>query len=139
MVKVLFDDEEFTRWLKQASHTLNSAQRDAEAGDYAWACFKAQQAAEFGIKALLRGFGLSAVGHSILALLRQAGREGLALPTELERWARILDRHYIPPRYPNAYPSGSPFEFYDEKTAQEALNTAQAVIEAIREAREHYG
>lgn len=80
MVKVLFDDEEFTRWLKQASHTLNSAQRDAEAGDYAWACFKAQQAAEFGIKALLRGFGLSAVGHSILALLRQAGREGLAFP-----------------------------------------------------------
>jgi len=49
-----------------------------------------------------------------------------------------LDRHYIPPRYPNAYPLGSPFEFYDQETAEEAISCAQAVIDAVREAKARY-
>jgi HEPN domain-containing protein len=32
--------------------------------------------------------------------------------------ARILDRHYVPARYPDAFTEGSTFEFYDEKTAK---------------------
>jgi len=134
----LLDAEEYRRWRRQAEHTLESARRDAEANDYGWACFKAQQAAEYGIKALLRSFGLPAVGHSILQLLREARDEGLLFPPQAERWARVLDRHYIPPRYPNAYAAGSPFEFYDRETAQEAILAAQALLDAVQEVKARY-
>jgi len=131
----LFDEEEYSRWLGQAEHTLASAQRDVEAGDYAWACFKAQQAGEYAVKGLMWGFGLPAFGHSTLMLLEQAGEQGLPLPKEAQGWARTLDRHYIPPCYPNAYPTDSPFEFYDQSTAEEALDCSRAVIKAIKEVR----
>jgi len=39
---------------------------------------------------------------------------------ELKHCARTVDAHYIPARYPDAYVEGSPFEFYDEGTANEA-------------------
>jgi HEPN domain-containing protein len=130
-VETLFDEEEFSRWMKQAEHTLESAGRDAIVGDYAWACFKARQAAEFAIKALLRWLGLPAIGHSILGLLGKAKGEGLPITEELKSCARTLDRHYVPPSYPNAFPTGSPFEFYDHEMAEEALACAQAVMEAI--------
>jgi len=129
----LFDGEEYSRWMAQAEHTLASARRDMETGDYAWACFKAQQAAEYAVKGLLWGFGLPAFGHSILRLLEQAEEQGLPLPEEAQGWARVLDRHYIPPRYPNAYPSGAPFEFYDRSTSEEALHCSQAMVKAMKE------
>jgi HEPN domain-containing protein len=50
--------------------------------------------------------------------------------------ARALDRHYIPPRYADAYPSGSPFEFYDEQTAYEALKASERVIEFVRKLKD---
>jgi len=134
----LFDREEYLGWLGQTQHTLGSARRDMEAGDYAWACFKTQQAAAFAVKGLLWGFGLPAFGHSILRLLEQAEEQRLPLPKEAQGWARTLDRHYIPPRYPNAYPSGLPYEFYDRSTAEEALDCSQAMLEAVAELGTQY-
>ncbi|AAL80881.1 hypothetical protein PF0757 [Pyrococcus furiosus DSM 3638] len=29
-----------------------------------------------------------------------------------------LDRNYIAPRYPDAYPEGAPFEYYSEEVAR---------------------
>jgi hypothetical protein len=52
---VPLDREEFGRPFSQARHTLDSARRDAEEGDYDWAAFKAQQAAE-SILAWVEGF-----------------------------------------------------------------------------------
>lgn len=138
MAVELLDGEEYSRWLGQAEHTLASARRDTEAGDYGWACFKAQQAAECAVKGLLRGFGLPAFGHSILRLLEQAEEQRLPFPSEGRGWARTLDRHYIPARYPDAYPSGAPHEFYDQSTAEEALDCSQAMVEAVQEARTRY-
>jgi HEPN domain-containing protein len=132
----LFDEEEFSRWMGQAEHTLTSAQRDAAEGDYSWACFKAQQAAEYAAKALLRGLGLPAFGHSVLGLVGEMEKQELPIAEEVRQCARTLDRHYIPPRYPNAYPAGSPFEFYDRGTAEEAIACAQAVLKAVQEAKE---
>lgn len=138
MIESLFDDEEFLRWMRQAEHTLNSAQGDAAEGDYGWACFKAQQSAEYAAKALLRGLGLPAFGHSVLGLVGEMERQGLSITEEVRQCARTLDRHYIPPRYPNAYPAGSPFEFYDRETAEEAIACAQAVLKIVQEARDRY-
>lgn len=71
-------------------------------------------------------------------LLERAEEEGLPLPRQVRSWACTLDRHYIPPRCPNAYPGGSPFEFYDQPTAEEALNCSQAMITAIKEVKARY-
>jgi HEPN domain-containing protein len=137
-VDSLFDEEEFLRWMKQAEHTLTSAQGDATAGDYGWACFKAQQAAEYAAKALLRGLGLPAFGHSVLGLVGGMEGQGLPVTENIRQCARTLDRHYIPPRYANAYPAGSPFEYYDRETADEAVACAQAVLKVVQESRERY-
>ena len=137
--EALFDEEEYSRWIRQAEHTLASAQRDAEAEDHAWACFKAQQAAEYALKALLRGFGLPAIGHSTLRLAREVTAQGLLKPKMMERWARRLARHYIPPRTPDADPAGSTFELYDHEPSQQALKAAQATIQTVRQMRARYG
>ncbi len=135
-VESLFDEEEFSRWMKQAEHTLTSAQGDATGGDYGWACFKAQQTAEYAAKGVLRGLGLPAFGHSVLGLVREIENRELPITEEVRQCARTLDRHYIPPRYPNAYPAGSPFEYYDRETAEKAIACAQEVLKAVQEARE---
>jgi HEPN domain-containing protein len=131
-----FDVDEFRRWYEQARHTLESASRDLDAGDYAWSCFKSQQAGEYAAKALLRGYGRLAPGHSILRLLEEMRSAGLSMADDLQSKAKLLDRHYIPPRYPDAYPSGSPFEFYDRETARQALDAAGSLLQWIRQAGE---
>lgn len=128
------DAEEYRRWLGQSEHTLGSAARDARESDYGWACFKAQQAVEYALKALLRAIGDPAVGHSLIKLIEMLeARAGISVPEGLRQAARLLDRHYIPPRYPDAFPSGMPFEFYDASTAAEALDEARRVVAFVRD------
>lgn len=129
----LFDMDEWVRWMKQARHTLSSAERDMFSGDYAWSCFKAQQSAEFALKALVRGAGRFAAGHSTLRLFEFLQGVGFEFPEQMPKWCRELDRHYIPPRYPDAYPAGSPFEYYDRDTAEQAVMFAERVIRYAEE------
>ena len=120
------DSDEFNRWRRQAEHTAASAERDLHAGDWSWSAFKAQQAAEYGMKALLRGMGEVGPGYSVLKLPEAAGA------TEpFVAFGRELDRHYIPPCYPDPYPAGSPFEFYDEGATRSALRAARAVLDWV--------
>ena len=128
------DLSEYRRWLAQAQHTLASARRDAEAGDYSWACFKAEQAAQLALKALLIGQGVEAFGHSTRDLVERVRRLGVEVPGEIETAARGLERHYIPSRYPDAYPSGSPYQFYERGDAERALAQAQRILAFVREA-----
>ena len=119
--------------MEQAKHNHESAERDAEDGDFAWACFKAQQVAELAVKALLLGLGQPARGCSVLALLRQVANSQIDVPQPLLESAQRLDRLYIPTRYPNAHPTGSPFEFYNEADARQALSDARQVIDFARQ------
>ncbi|WP_018461624.1 HEPN domain-containing protein [Thermus oshimai] len=128
------DREEYERWLAQAKHTLASAERDAEEGDYDWASFKAQQAGEYALKGLLRGLGQAAHGHSLKRLLSVLEGAGVAIPPELLESAQELDIHYVPARYPDAYPEGSPFEFYNAKRAREALEAARRILTWVEDA-----
>ena len=127
-----FKRSEYERWMKQAEKTLRSAFRDLEGSDYEWASFKAQQAAELAVKALLRGLGFAPIGHSITRLLRELRAEGFDIPKELFYGAMELDRNYIAPRYPDAYPEGSPFEYYSEDVAKELISYAEKILEFIR-------
>ncbi len=125
---IMFDRDEFERWMAQASDTLKSARQDYSIKSYNWCCFKAQQAAEYAVKALLKGLGISAFGHSIVKLFKDLETYGMDIQN-LTSCARILDRHYVPARYPDAFTEGSPFEFYDENTAHEALGCAEKICD----------
>lgn len=46
----------------------------------------------------------------------------------------VLDRHYIPTRYPDALPEGSPHEAFGPEDADDAVRRAEAIIDAVRSA-----
>lgn len=128
----MIDAPEFQRWFNQAVHTYSSAKKDYEDEDFGWACFKCQQAAECALKALLRGAGKLGIGHSLLKLTQEI--EALDIDVdEIRKCSLTLEKFYIPTRYPDAYPEGSPFEFYDAEEAEKALDSCQTIIEFVKE------
>jgi HEPN domain-containing protein len=44
----------------------------------------------------------------------------------------IIAGHYIPPRYADAFPEGSPFQFYDRETAEEAVLFSESLIQFVK-------
>ena len=115
------DDLEFTRWVL------------AEGRFFDKGCFIAQQAAEKALKAVhyLKGERL-VFGHSALELLNRLLPEHQELVI-LREPARLLDRYYIPTRYPNGLPGGSPFESFQRGDLESALDMAERVVaEAVR-------
>lgn len=114
-------------WLESAKNDLEHARKSVELGHYNWACFAAQQAAEKAAKALHMRCNQIAWGHSVLQLLRELPAEHQA-PEELLDRARVLDRHYIPSRYPNAHPSGASHEYYIREDAEKAVRYAEEVL-----------
>ncbi|MDI6871376.1 MAG: HEPN domain-containing protein [Bacillota bacterium] len=115
-------------WLTEAQSDLEQARDSLERGKYNWACFAAQQAAEKAVKALHFRVGQVAWGHSVRALL-EALPERLRLESGLLDKARILDKHYIPARYPDAHPAGPACVNYTPDEAQQAAALAQEVLD----------
>lgn len=111
-------------WFRQARRKLDSARWDIQGEFYEDACFSAQQAAELAAKALLESQGQIELGHSVLHLLQAAGN----VPPDILNAARLLDRYYIPTRYPNGFPAGAPMDFYDQPTAEEAVRRAETIL-----------
>lgn len=120
------DSEEFKRWISNAKSTLNSSINDKEAGFYNWACFKAQQAAEFSVKAYLRGTGNDSFGHSISMLLQKGKFDFHLINT-----GKKLDKYYIPTRYTDSWSEGTPEDFYTIDDASEAVELSRTIIEEI--------
>ena len=114
--------------MDQARGDLEHAKSDASLGFHEWACFSAQQAAEKAAKAVLQALGAEAWGHSVADLL--AGlRARHQVPDALIDTALELDKAYIPTRYPNAHPSGSPRTRYTKTEALRLIEHAEQVIE----------
>jgi len=122
----MLDEAEYNRWIRSSKEALNSARGDFERGDYNWACFKAQQSAEFAVKALLHGLGLPAYGHSVSGLLTKIPRD--LEYQEVIQEAKTLDKYYVPTRYPNAWSEGVPRDYYTEKDADEGIRYAERII-----------
>jgi len=114
-------------WLRQAQRDLEVADTTRQAGQYDWACFAAQQAAEKALKALYQHHHAEGWGHVLDVLI-----EGL-LPDEpdLERLrdrAKMLDKCYIPTRYPNSLDRGAPADAYTRTEAEQAMDHAQQIV-----------
>ena len=83
------------------------------------------------MKALWFFRGADPWGHSVLNLIHNFP-EDLPLDTHVED-AQLLDRLYIPTRYPNGLPELSPFEAFSRKDADGAIDAAGRIIEFVSE------
>lgn len=100
---------------------------DIQHGYYEWACFTFQQAAEKVVKALGLARGVTLWGHSLTEMLTLLG-ESLEIPGTVLDSARLLDLYYIPPRYPNGFPSGKPADYFTEAQARGARDAADEIV-----------
>jgi HEPN domain-containing protein len=121
------DFSEFERWFRSAETTLRSAESDHNSSFYQWACFKAQQACEFAVKAYLKGIGSTSYGHSVSHLMAEAGFD-----KELIDIAKSIDKNYIPTRYADAWAEGLPEEYYTFNDSIESIDIAKEILEAVR-------
>jgi HEPN domain-containing protein len=128
-------------WIDEAEGDLEHAVSDVEGGFYNWACFSAQQSAEKAVKAVFQKMGAEAWGHSVADLLKELSRTQKIPPTpllqrggtyqvsdELLDEALELDKAYIPTRYPNAHPSGSPRTRYTKREAERLIEYAERIF-----------
>lgn len=129
----MVDRPEFERWLAAADRTLESACAEAELGAHNWACFLAEQVAQFAVKGLLHGIGVGAWGHDLVGLGR-ALSDSLedALPEGFADALATLSQYYIPTRYPDATPSGDPSSQYTAKHSGEAIGSVEQVLRDVR-------
>ena len=118
-------------WFRQAERDLEQAEDSRRAGRHEWACFAAQQAAEKAVKALHLHYGQEAWGHVVARLLRELPPQ-VAVPASLVEKARVLDSFYIPPRYPNSFAEGAPFEHYGPLQSEEAIRYAREIVDFVR-------
>ena len=116
---------EALRWLRQAENDLQYARLGLREGFSAQVCFLCQQIAEKALKSVHYGkLGKRIVyGHSLVELAQE-----LNLGSDLHRELALLDQYYIPTRYPNGLPGGSPYEVYSREQAAAAIAVCDRVI-----------
>ena len=67
-------------------------------------------------------------GHSVAEIAK-----ALDINDEILNAGRRLDQYYITARYPDALPSGAPFELFTPDQAKEALGFAERVLIRVRQ------
>lgn len=111
------------RWLAFAYDDLRMAQLALAEDLYNQVCFHAQQAVEKMLKGLIAiSARVPPKTHKIADLLQ------LVTDVDIEDHRQeliLLDRHYIPTRYPEQLPGILPEGMPDEKDARQALQTAE--------------
>lgn len=125
----MVDDPEFRRWRDAADDALATAELAASGGKHQWACFLCEQAAQLALKGLLHGLSAGAWGHDVTALGAAVEVETGENLTDAERAATgRLARHYIPARYPDASPGGTPDDHYHAADSADAARDARTVL-----------
>ena len=127
--------KEAIRWFKTAEDDLDSAMILKDSGKYAHSCFHSQQAAEKSLKAVWYFSDEDPWGHSIKKLIDDLESVNPGLYQEFEpltRIALVLDRFYIPTRYPNGLPDITPDVAFNNEDAETCRNHAEKIIDAVR-------
>lgn len=81
---------------------------------------------------MFQKLGIDAWGHTVTALIGNLPPDVTQPSERLIDYARMLDKHYIPTRYPNGFASGAPTDFYTQEEAQDAIRHAEAIVEFCR-------
>ena len=123
---------EAVRWLRQAQDDLKACEVLRDGGMRAQAGFYAQQAAEKAVKAVEYAADMDPWGHSITLLLQKLPD---AHPLRgLRDQALLLDKLYIPTRYPDAIPDLIPAEAFTDDEIDRAHSAAERIVAAAAHA-----
>lgn len=125
---------EAERWVVTARDDLDTAVILKERGKFAHSCFHAQQAGEKAVKAVWYMADADPWGHSIKKLiddLEQIDLDSFNVLKVLIRPGMILDRYYIPTRYPNGLPDLTPEMAFIDEDAQICLEYARLIVEKV--------
>lgn len=126
-------EREAKRWFLQAEDDLRFV-------EWVWkeklffdkGCFIAQQTGEKLLKACLYALGeRHVIGHSLFELTQRLSSFDNIFQDILGE-AKRLDRFYIPARYPNGLPGGSPFQIYTAEDLSGAYGDVRKVFETVR-------
>ena len=124
---------EAERWLLTAEEDLEAAELLLQAGKHAHCCFLTQQSGEKAVKALWRLLDADPWGHSIQRLVAEfPARDDLP---DYDAWierAALLDKFYIPTRYPNGLPDLTPGQVYRRDDALRGMEAASSLVAACR-------
>ena len=124
---------EAQRWLDTALEDIDAARVLLDKKKYSHGCFFCQQAAEKGLKALWLFLGEEPWGHSIQKLMMELpGDKPKKDMEEFLEDGSILDRYYVPTRYPNGLPDLTPGRYYFEKDALLCIDSAARILTKIR-------
>ncbi len=111
-------------WITQARRAVSSAEHSMSGGFYEDACFIAHNAAMLGVIGLLIRKGITETGPSIYFLLKKVE----TATGELLHKARYLDTLFVPARFPYCFEKGAPMDYFDQATAEEAIEDAKAIL-----------
>jgi len=124
---------EACRWLETAREDLDAAHTLMKSGKFSHSCFFSQQAGEKTLKALWFFLGGDPWGHSVQRLIAELpdARAHEQMGALLEAGA-LLDRYYIPTRYPNGLPDLTPGQVYFGKDAESCHAAGQQLLAMVR-------
>jgi HEPN domain-containing protein len=122
-------------WFKQAKNDIQWAEHSLDGGFFSQTCFIAQQSSEKALKAycFFKGFDIVRT-HSLYQIIKNLGENG-----PLEKNAKELDLYYISARYPDALPSGAPYEIITKEQAEKALQSAREIFSIIKKRLPNHG
>jgi len=126
---------EALRWLRTAEDDLDAAIVLRKNNKFPHACFHAQQAGEKALKAVWYFADADPWGHSIRKLIEDLENVDLRLYDRLKslfRAGTVLDRFYIPTRYPNGLPELTPGEAYMDEDADLCIQQATEILAAVK-------
>ena len=119
-------------WLAQGLRDLKAARSMLDEGFYEWAAFQAHQAAEKGLKALLRFHHREYRGHRLVAMLEELAQQ-IQIPEAVFEAARELDLHHMGSRYPNHFAEGCLAQYDDRNIAQRCVDYAGRIMEFVQQ------
>lgn len=80
-------------------------------------------------------FGIESRTHSIYTLLAQLAKICNVDMAQYENHAKLLDKHYTPPRYPNLHPGIElpAHKLYVKEDAESCLKAAKNILNMVKE------
>jgi len=115
-------------WLQFAGEDLQMAELAMQEAIHSQVCFHSQQCAEKAIKGLLASQGRALPRtHSLSDLLTMLAPNPFTDGPDIQ----LLDRFYIPTRYPDALPGSLPEGLPNSEDAMEALTVARQALDTI--------